>query len=567
MRNWFRNEGGARAHSTRPGRSARPSLEPLEERYLPSGITEFGTSITPASAPGGITRGADANLWFTELNNNAIARITPSGVVTEFSLAALQAGSQPASITNGPNGLLYFTERGVGRLGRINPLAGGDPAILASLTESAIVPSGTAAGVDGITAGPDGHLWFTELAVNRVGDISTDLATTTEFSNGITTGAAPAGIAAGPDGALWFTESGTNHIGRITTGGSTSEFALTGVDPEGITAGPFGSLWFAERGSDQIGRITTLGTVTELPRLTAGSGPAGIALGADGNLWFTEAAGSRVGRITPAGLVTEYVLGITPGSGPLGITAGPDGNLWFTESPTARVGRLIPDAPLAVRGLAIAATAGVPFNGPVATFTDGDARAAPEDFAVTINWGDGTPPDTTTGRVAAVTGQPGAFAVSGTHTLASAGSFNIVVTITDTSTTTSVGGSTAAGSGSATVRIGPNVTDQFLIVVGPVRLVGGHLRRQVVLRVRSNTLIPGPIFLVLDNLPRRVRLLRAAGATRFQSPLGSPLETVDLGGAAAIGPGGTVVVNLDFRSPSRGKVHFTPRILAGTTLV
>jgi hypothetical protein len=121
--------------------------------------------------------------------------------------------------------------------------------------------------------------------------------------------------------------------------------------------------------------------------------------------------------------------------------------------------------------------------------------------------------------------------------------------------------------GSATVRVGPNVTDQFLIVVGPVHRVGGHFRRQVKLRVRSATLIPAPIFLVLDNLPHRVQLLHAPGVTHFQPALGSPLVAVDLGGATAFGPGGTVVVNLDFRSPSASKVHFTPRILAGTNLV
>ncbi|MGH8556631.1 MAG: hypothetical protein ACRESZ_04040 [Methylococcales bacterium] len=40
----------------------------------------------------------------------------------------------------------------------------------------------------------------------------------TEFSVGITAGAAPEGITAGPDGNLWFTGSGIDSIGRITTG-------------------------------------------------------------------------------------------------------------------------------------------------------------------------------------------------------------------------------------------------------------------------------------------------------------------------------------------------------------
>jgi hypothetical protein len=49
----------------------------------------------------------------------------------------------------------------------------------------------------------------------------------TEFSAGITAGAIPQGITAGPDGNLWFTEVVGNQIGRITTGASCTEDALT----------------------------------------------------------------------------------------------------------------------------------------------------------------------------------------------------------------------------------------------------------------------------------------------------------------------------------------------------
>ena len=49
----------------------------------------------------------------------------------------------------------------------------------------------------------------------------------TEFSTGISEGSAPAGITAGPDGNLWFTESDASRIGRITPAGVASEFPPT----------------------------------------------------------------------------------------------------------------------------------------------------------------------------------------------------------------------------------------------------------------------------------------------------------------------------------------------------
>jgi len=64
----------------------------------------------------------------------------------------------------------------------------------------------------GITAGPDGNLWFTEFNVDKIGRI-TPTGTLTEFRTGITPGAHPAVITLGPDGNLWFTENGTSSIG------------------------------------------------------------------------------------------------------------------------------------------------------------------------------------------------------------------------------------------------------------------------------------------------------------------------------------------------------------------
>jgi streptogramin lyase len=71
--------------------------------------------------------------------------------------------------------------------------------------------------------------------------------------------AGPGGITAGPDGALWFTNY--DSIGRMTTNGRFTGYANPGISfPAGITAGPYGALWFTNNGNNSIGRITT--TVT-----------------------------------------------------------------------------------------------------------------------------------------------------------------------------------------------------------------------------------------------------------------------------------------------------------------
>jgi virginiamycin B lyase len=73
-------------------------------------------------------------------------------------------------------------------------------------------------------------------------------------------------IVAGPDGALWFTESAGNKIGRITTGGVFTEYPLSRSNstPWDITWGPGQALWFTQERSLQIGAIGVAGRISEI---------------------------------------------------------------------------------------------------------------------------------------------------------------------------------------------------------------------------------------------------------------------------------------------------------------
>jgi virginiamycin B lyase len=306
-------------------------------------ISEFPLG-TSSSTPTGIVATPDGNLWVAQTSASRIARVTPAGVTTEFTLAA---GREPFGLTVA-GGLLYFTERGGDRIGRINPFAGSDAAIQATITEFTVLAGGAPTG---IVAGSDGALWFTESGTDRIGRLTTAGVLTNEYAVP-GAGNVPTGIAAGADGALWFTERGSSQIGRITTAGAITEFAVPGLTTqpnalEAITAGPDGALWFAAPGVDQIGRITTTGAQTRF--LAAdGAGIEDLVTGSDGALWFTEGRAAKIGRMTTAGAVSEFTLADRT-AGPSGIAAGTDGALWFTERIANKVGSITtdttPDAP------------------------------------------------------------------------------------------------------------------------------------------------------------------------------------------------------------------------------
>jgi uncharacterized repeat protein (TIGR01451 family) len=109
---------------------------------------------------------------------------------------------------------------------------------------------------------------------------------------------------------------------------------------------------------------------------------------------------------------------------------------------SASVSTMVPnEQPIAAAPASISATEGQIFSGTVATFTDPnttDATAA--GYSATIDWGDGTPLDTS----ATIGGSAGSFTVSGIHTYAEEKpTYTVTVTITDVDMTTNTATATS----------------------------------------------------------------------------------------------------------------------------
>jgi streptogramin lyase len=308
------------------------------------GIAEFPIPTANAE-PSDIAAGPDGDLWFTEALSNKIGKVTAGGKFTEYPVP-VPAYAELSGITEGPDGNLWFGESATGgtlksfstnkQIGKITTDG--------RLTE---YPLPGAMGANGITAGPDGDLWFGENHPGRHATCSGQVAKTTtsgkitEFPSSLV--GCPGSFVAGRDGNLWFTE-GKNTIGKITTGGSLTTYHVPNGPmgypyPNGIALGPDGNLWFTESGGNKIGKITTNGTITEYPIPTANAGPYAIAAGRDGNLWFTEYSSNHIGKISTNGAITEYPIP-TANAEPMGIAVGLNGNLWFTEYSGNKIGKI-----------------------------------------------------------------------------------------------------------------------------------------------------------------------------------------------------------------------------------
>ena len=172
-------------------------------------ITEYTTGITPGSGPSSIAADGSGNMWFTEADGNQIAKITAAGVVTEYPLPV--AGSRPAGIALGPDGNMWFTLYDSGNIGSITP---------AGLITEYPTGLGPTAGPYGIALGADGNMWFGGGNSGPGGTQVMGRMTPTGAVELFDTGASsnPFGVALGSDGHIWFTNyQGNNTIGRMHT--------------------------------------------------------------------------------------------------------------------------------------------------------------------------------------------------------------------------------------------------------------------------------------------------------------------------------------------------------------
>ena len=118
---------------------------------------------------------------------------------------------------------------------------------------------------------------------------------------------APFGITAGPDGALWFTNNG-DSIGRITTAGAvTSYSSLERLEPRRHHVG---SRWCPLLVFTNFGNHSHPSDASRRRARspTSPTGVAGTAIigGPDNVLWFTDSTDSLIGRITTGDNLNTY---------------------------------------------------------------------------------------------------------------------------------------------------------------------------------------------------------------------------------------------------------------------
>ena len=286
--------------------------------------------------------------WEVPPRAPGIGRMTTEGQVTTYSIP--HPAGWGLNLVVGPDGALWFPLQD--RLGRLTMQGEYSYLLLPAQGREVSLANWPT----WLTVGPDGALWYAESGYEdqHIGRVTLDgqgtrfplpQAALDELNRRTSDSimrSGPGGLTAGPDGALWFTAG--QSVVRMTTDGQTTEYRWGGRDNRGgsIMAGPDGALWFTNRFARWIGRVTTDGVLTQFP-FTDDRWAVRLVQGTPGELWVMMDGSQTVRRLTMDGRLGDPVLS-QPYLTLAHLTQGPDGAAWFTDYSASRIGRLAPGA-------------------------------------------------------------------------------------------------------------------------------------------------------------------------------------------------------------------------------
>jgi virginiamycin B lyase len=281
--------------------------------------------------------GAEGYLWFAGQNHgptpsNVVGRISPGGAVDEFTVQNTATVLGVGGLTRGPEGDMWFTEPSADRIERVSPA--GHP-------EGFTLPV-TGSRPTGIVGAPGGYLWVTLEGTGKVGQVD-PAGTFREIS--LPAGARPTSIALGPDSALWAVERESATLRRISLQGGTATYPLPtsgkifqGALDSDIATGPDGNLWLSQEDGPFVATVIPTQTQPEYVRyevpLEEGEGTTLIAPGPNEDLWFATNGGA-IGSISPLkGEVGDVGCPLTCAAPIAALAEGPEGALWFASGET-----------------------------------------------------------------------------------------------------------------------------------------------------------------------------------------------------------------------------------------
>jgi virginiamycin B lyase len=302
------------AASETPSASTSPSEPTYEAATYP---------VPSGSGPHDVAPAADGGVWYTAQDSGELGWLDPeTGDVREV---ALGVGSAPHGVIVGPDGAPWITDGGLNAIVRVDPATSAIEVF--PLPSSAPNANLNTAAFDG-----DGVLWFTGQAgwYGRL-DPASGMVDVFPAPRGI----GPYGITATPDGEIYYSSLAGSYLGEVDR--SSGEVRV--IDPPTAGAGlrrvwsdSQGRLWVSEWDAGQVG-VYDPATETWEEWPLPGDAPQAYAVYVDEAdvVWLTDFTANAIVRFDPS---AEDFVSFPAESQPAEVRQilGRPGEVWGAES-------------------------------------------------------------------------------------------------------------------------------------------------------------------------------------------------------------------------------------------
>jgi virginiamycin B lyase len=242
--------------------------------------------LGPGSRPHGVIVGPDGAPWITDGGMNAILRVDPEllGVTAHYLPATAPNANLNTAAFDG-DGILWWTGQS-GWYGSVDPGTG---------TVTAY-PAPRGRGPYGVTATPDGEIYFSSLAGSYLGAVDRATGEVREIDPP-TAGAGLRRAWSDSEGRIWVSEWEAGQVGMYDPAtGEWREWSLPGDLPQAyaVYVDDTDAVWLTDFGANAIVRFDP--ETETFQSFPAESQPAEVRqlLGRPGEVWGAESAADRL---------------------------------------------------------------------------------------------------------------------------------------------------------------------------------------------------------------------------------------------------------------------------------
>jgi virginiamycin B lyase len=244
------------------------------------------TPLGAGSAPHGVIVGPDGAPWITDGGQNAIVRVDPeTKVVKVFKLPANAPNANLNTATFDSHGKLWFTGQS-GFYGRLDPATG--------VVEA--WPSPRGAGPYGITATPDGRVFYASLAGSHIAEINTRTGEATPIEPP-TAGQGARRAWSDSKGRIWVSEWNAGQVGLYDPVAKTwREWKLPGSHPQAyaVFVDDRDVVWLSDFGANAIVRFDPGSEKFTSFELSSANAAVRQILGWPGEIWGAESGADKL---------------------------------------------------------------------------------------------------------------------------------------------------------------------------------------------------------------------------------------------------------------------------------